>query len=123
VIGIDLMPGGLIAALAAADVITNQLAIRATAHTRQYRLYTMAAGINTTGAIASVFAVITEGGVLWGVAAILFGLNILICAGNGWMAYEKAAMDAAEADAAARPPRPLHQMTPLDYTPTKETNR
>jgi len=32
-------------------------------------------------------------------------------------------MDAAEADAAARPPRPLHQMTPLDYTPTKETNR
>ena len=122
-IDIDLMPGALIAALAAAALITNIRATRATVPTRQFRLYTAAAGLYVVAAAVAVATVITNGGARWVAVAVADCICFLLAVVGARMAYEKAAMDAAGAEAAARPPVPLGQMTPLDYTPTKETNR
>ena len=120
---IDLMPGALIAAPLTAAVALAYLARTAKTATRRFRLHTLKTGVNAITVAASIAAVISEGGAGWVAVAVLAGINLLFSAVRVQMAYEEAAMDAAEADAAARPPRPLEQMTPLDYTPTKETNR
>ena len=120
-IDIDLMPGGLVVALGAAALITNIRATRATVPTRQFRLYTAAAGLYVVAAAVAVATVITNGGARWVAVAVMYCICFLLAVVGARMAY--AAMGAAEAEAAARPPRPLEQMTPLDYTPTKETNR
>ena len=109
----DLMPGALIAALGAASIITNQLARRATTHTRQYRLHTAAAWLNATGFAVTTAAVITGHSAHWAAVAVFFLLGYLGSCARRRMALDEAAMEAAMTAAIFK----------IGTTPTKETNR
>jgi len=122
VIDIDLMPGGLIAAITIAASMPAHCAARAQTTAARIKLWALSAATYTVAvAVPTIVAINGDG--LWFFAAGANGLCVLLAVFHYRDAVKDAKTDAAKAKRAARPPVPLHQMTPLDYTPTKETNR
>jgi len=138
----------LIVALALAasvtSIITSIAAVLTPARTRRVRLMTAAAVQAAAASVgyamtALVWAAILASGKLppadgalissepvrytAGWLAVIFMCGMALRWGRNARVNARCASKwRAEAETAARPPVPLHQMTPLDYTPTKETN-